>query len=144
MKRFSFQKSERLTSQKRIEKLFKRDQQDGSVKVHPFVFTWRFAEVPTLCPVQVVMVASKKGVPKATDRARIKRQMRELYRYRKHELYDLLAGYPYQLTLALIYTGKGFIPYARLRSQFDKGFRKVLEKLAESPEVAPDWPHQSL
>ncbi len=87
------------------------------------------------------MVASKKSLPKAHERARIKRQMKELYRYRKQELYRLLEGYNQQMTIAFIYIGKRKESYVNLQSQFDKVFRAMLEKLPESFERDPHYPY---
>jgi ribonuclease P protein component len=136
---YSFKKSERLVGRELINSLFQRELQDDSVKKHPFVVTWRRAELKVAKPAQAVMVASKKGLPKAHERARIKRQMKELYRYRKQELYRLLKGYNSQITIAFIYIGKGDESYAYLQAQFDKAFKAMLERLSESSECDPDY-----
>lgn len=144
MKEYSFKKSERLVGRNLINALFQRNLQNDSVKVNPFVITWRWATLNVERPAQVVMVASKKGLPKAHERAGIKRQMKELYRYRKQELYRLLEGYNRQLTIAFIYIGKREESYAYLQSQFDKVFKAMLEKLPESFEPDPHHPGKDL
>jgi ribonuclease P protein component len=144
VKEHSFKKNERLVSRQLINALFQRDRQDDSIKINPFVVTWRRATLKVKEPAQVVMVASKKGLPRAHDRARIKRQMKELYRYRKQELYRLLEGYNQQITVAFIYIGKQEESYAYLQARFDKVFKAMLEKLPESFESDAHRSYKSL
>ncbi len=102
----TFSKDERLSSRKLIEQVAKEGK---SFLVHPFkVIT---LEVPTAIgteikyPAQVMMTAPKKRFPRAVDRNRIKRLMREAYRKNKHTLYTALTEQNKKLAIMLIYVG---------------------------------------
>jgi ribonuclease P protein component len=103
MVRYTLSKQERLCSLKGIEALFKEGQ---SLAKYPVRLVWQEMDDPEAkeYPVQVMFSVSGKKFPRAVDRNRIKRLMREGYRLYKPTLYSLLPqGKYYQL--ALIYTG---------------------------------------
>lgn len=103
MIRFTLSKSERLSSLKAIEKLFK----DGrSLTKYPVRLVWLKMDQSedNDFPVQVMFSASKKKFSRAVDRNRIKRLLREGYRLYKPTFYDLLPA-DKTLHLAIIYTG---------------------------------------
>lgn len=141
---YHFRKNERLTSKKQIARLFDRQKQDGHVKCYPFVFTWKVERLGTEVPAQVVFVASKKSLPKANHRSRVKRQMRELYRYRKGELYQLLISYNKQVILAIIYTGNELKSFSIIEEQFDKAFEQLQNSLKASFQSFTDRPDNPL
>lgn len=143
MTAYRFRKAERLTRKKEIAKLFDRNTQDGAVKAFPFVATWKVETLSVPVPAQILMVASKKRLPRAHQRIRIKRQMREYYRHRKSELYTLLHSYDKQIILALIYTGNADESDPKLVQQFDKAFQRLksaVEASAQHPLNRPDHP----
>jgi ribonuclease P protein component len=141
---YRFRKQERLTRKTEIAKLFDRNSQDGHVKAYPFIFTWKEEPLNADVPAQILFVVSKKNFSRAHDRARIKRQMREHYRYRKAELYTLLNSYGKQIILAGIYTGKAHEPPNRLTKQFDKAFQRLTKGIERSFQQASDSPDQAL
>lgn len=100
---YSFSKSERLTSDKDIEALMKNG---NSFLVYPFKVSFlpRIEDAGT--HVKVLINASKKQHPKATDRNLLKRQTREAFRKNKHILYQYLENQGTAINLALVYIGK--------------------------------------
>ncbi|MBO9572783.1 MAG: ribonuclease P protein component [Chitinophagaceae bacterium] len=56
--------------------------------------------------VQAAFSVSTRNFKKATDRNRIKRLMREVYRTQKHPLQELVVSNKQQLSIFFIYTGK--------------------------------------
>jgi ribonuclease P protein component len=106
MEKQTFSKDERLSSRKLIEQVAKEGK---SFLVHPFkVIT---LEIPiatgteTKYPAQIMMTAPKKRFPRAVDRNRIKRLMREAYRKNKYTLYTALNEQNKKLAIMLIYVG---------------------------------------
>lgn len=84
------------------------------------MLTWKRETLQVPYPAQVVFVASKKFSRKASERARIKRQMREIYRYRKPELYKFLEDRNCQIILALIFTGKKSMDFHTLNQKLNQ------------------------
>ena len=80
---FTFLKNEKLTN--RI--LFDRLLTEGiSLKAFPFSVKYIKAPVPEGVDRQVAIVVPKRGLKRAVDRNRTKRQIRELYRLHKHKI----------------------------------------------------------
>ncbi len=98
----TFTKEERLSSRKLIEQVAKEGK---SFLVHPFKVITLETELESKFPAQVMMSVAKKRFPRAVDRNRIKRLMREAYRKNKHTLYNSLAEQNKKLALMLIYIG---------------------------------------
>ena len=126
---FTFTKEERLCSKIYITKLFEK----GNPKVNgfPFRFSWAYENLESKYPVQVVFIVSKKKFAKAHQRIRIKRQLRELYRLQKHQLYQLLQSKNQRIILALSYVGETQLSGAELKPLFHHAFNKLLHEMAK-------------
>jgi len=127
---YTFKKGEKLTQKQLIARLFDQQANDGSVKAYPLIAAWQFESLPVSYPAQVLLVVSKKFSGNAVDRARVKRQMREIYRHCKCELYDFLRERNQQIMLALIFTGKQHFDTHSL----DKNFKQLIEQLKDNIE----------
>lgn len=78
---YSFPKSEKLCSKKRIEKLFR---QGNSVQSFPLKMIFvRVDDLPEQIPFQVMVSVPKRHFKRAVHRNRIKRLLRESYRLQK-------------------------------------------------------------
>lgn len=97
----SFGKDERLSSRKVITSLFREGK---SIKKHPLRMLY-LAQPKTPAHVQILMSVAKRRFPKAVDRNRIKRLMREAYRIQKHELVGQCAATGQYIALAFVYIG---------------------------------------
>jgi len=81
-------------------------------------------------PAQVVFSVPKRLYKRAHDRNLLKRQLRETYRYRKHELYQLLEQKEQKIALMIVYIAKEKIEFSQLEVAMTKvvaRFKKVLE-----------------
>ncbi|MEO6132157.1 MAG: ribonuclease P protein component [Saprospiraceae bacterium] len=108
MKRFTLSKQERLSSKKDIDFLFAEGQ---SLTKYPIRLVWRETVlIPEESSVRAMFSVSKKKFPRAVDRNRAKRLMKESYRLIKP---DLLTDIPQQKSyhLAFMYTGSELLDF---------------------------------
>src|SRR5690606_1256158 len=119
MKKYTFKKEERLCSKRSIDDLFHNG---SSFVVYPFRVVYRFTTTnpDNAVPVECILSVSKRRFRKAVDRNRLKRQMREVYRLQKSDLYDFLQQHSLHLRVALQYVGKVKEPYAMLYQRMGK------------------------
>ncbi len=122
MTAFTFHKTERLCSKILISKLFEKG--NRYLNRFPFRFSWVEANHDGIYPVQVIFIVAKKNFPKAHSRNKVKRQLRELYRLNKHELYEKLADKKWILQIA--YTGKVMIKPGELEPLFISAFHELI------------------
>ena len=135
-KSFGFGKSERLCSKKLIEELFSNK---GAHKIfeHPFLLLWKDAQFESNYPVQVLIIVSKRLFPRATDRNRVRRQIRELYRLNKHPLYETLNRHQKKIALMLMYKDRqkpDKLADNHEQPLFTTQYNKLLEKLIKNIE----------
>ncbi len=123
---FRFTSQERLKSAKILEELFSKGQ---SKVIFPFRLVWLTTPLPSTFPVQCAVSVSKRTHPKAVDRNRIKRQMREAYRLHKHLLYQSIqTNCPdTQVAMMLIFINRKDTPYVLI----EKKVKSSLQFLAK-------------
>ena len=97
---YTFNKKEKLKSQKLIEQLFAQGQ---SVVAHPMRLVYLKTEFDEAIKIKAGVSVSKRHFKKAVDRNRIKRLMREAYRLQKAAYIDNISG---QYALMILYIGK--------------------------------------
>jgi len=95
-----FEKKERLSKKRYINNLFK---EGNSFNEYPFRIIWKMIDKCSEQPIQTIMLVSKKYVPKAYLRNKIKRWMRESYRKNKKELYEKTKQENKAIHVAFIY-----------------------------------------
>ena len=99
-----FSKKEKLKSRKAIQQLFETRQ---SVHVFPLRLIWQKFELPlSTSPIQFAVTVPKRAFPKAVQRNRIKRIIREVYRLNKANFYQVLAKEEAQFGMMFLYSGK--------------------------------------
>ena len=127
----TFKKEERLCNKKVIEYLFS----NGSTFLYyPFKVVWLKHQKDDHYPVRILISVSKHHFKKAVLRNRLKRQIREIYRRNKCQLYDYLERTNSNCVFALIYTANDVLPYAELETKIIL----ILQRLQMEYEKAPE------
>jgi ribonuclease P protein component len=128
---YSFNKAERLCSKILINNLFSKG--NRVITQFPFRVLWQF--IPNKSeqfPAQVMFSVGKRNFPKAVHRNRIKRQMRELYRIRKHLLYLLLEQKQKSIIVSITFQGKAIMQNEELKQAFEPVFQKILNQIEKT------------
>lgn len=131
MKPYSFYKAERLCSKVLINNLFTKG--NRVVTQFPFRVIWQYVPATTFeFPAQVMVSVSKRTFAHATDRNKIKRQLRELYRLQKTALYQTLTQHNKKITLAIVFQGKSHVPYQQLSPLFEGVIKKIIAQIEKT------------
>ena len=124
---FTFQKGERLKSRKTIGKLFTEGK---SFISYPIRFVWVKMESPlSEFPLQMALTVPKRSFPKAVDRNRLRRRVREAYRLNKHSIYQKLDSPQDQYGIMLIYVARETLDFHKIEEGVKKGLRKLPHRL---------------
>ena len=118
--RYTFPKIEHLTKKEHFDDIHRSGR---GVKAFPFSLRYMEAELEDGLKRKVAIVAPKRGLKKAVDRNKMKRQMRELYRLNKNNVFD--SGV--QEIWSIRYLGNRMNDYAFLEA----GYLKLLEAYEE-------------
>src|SRR5262245_6583053 len=113
--RATFRKGERLSGRKAIDDLLK---QGSTLAAAPLRITWKSSAADRRIPARIAIAVPKKNFPRAVDRNRIRRQLREVYRKNKHRLHALLTGKGLQADLLLVFAGREMPGYGELETKF--------------------------
>ena len=136
---FSFRKDEILRKKKLIDRLFT---EGSTFYIYPFKIFWLETALESLNPAQILFSVGKRSFKRAVDRNRVKRQIREVYRVQKHELYDKLVKDQQQCVMGIIYTTNVMLTTGeleikikavlkRLNSELNKKLNKSSSSLSE-------------
>lgn len=127
----SFIKAERLCSKTLINNLFSKG--NRVLTQFPFRVLWQFVpNMPNQSPAQVMFSVGKRNFPKAVHRNRIKRQMRELYRTRKHLLYQVLKQKEKSMVISITFQGKAIMQHEELKQAFEQVFQKIINQIEKT------------
>lgn len=122
----SFKRAERLKSRKIIGALFSNGHSFGQ---YPLRLIWKKAEGRKHSfPIQCTVSVPKKKFPKAADRNRIRRQVKEAYRLHKHWVYEALEGHDTQYAFMILYVAKEALPYEDIEQAMKKMLSRFLKK----------------
>lgn len=121
----TFSKKERVVSKKLIESLFEKGD-SHSLAAFPLRVVYLQRERPQgEMPVQILISVPKKRFKHAVDRNRVKRQVRESYRYNKQAVWDITPE-DKQLLIAFIWLSDRHYP----TDEVQKRVVTLLQKIA--------------
>lgn len=123
MPRFTFKKTERLSSLKAIDVLYS---QGRSFRLTGLTVIYNFHQQSQPSPCQVVFSVPKKSFKKAVHRNLLKRRMKEAYRLQKSSLYQKLVENSKYLHLMFVYNTKEISDFEQIKAVM----QKALESLA--------------
>ncbi|MBM3399059.1 MAG: ribonuclease P protein component [Bacteroidetes bacterium] len=125
--RYKLPRKQILRSQKAITVLFRPG---FFVSSYPLRMNYLIQSKTNEAPaVQVMFSVSKKRFKKATDRNRVNRLLREVYRLNQHQLQGLSLPEDQQLAMALIYTGQEILSFQVLKASFLQCIQKLERKM---------------
>lgn len=124
--KFTYGKQEKLKSKKAIEQLFI---EGVSVSSYPLRMVFLKKEHDAIFPIKLGISVPKKRVNKAVERNRIKRVVREVYRFNKTEFSEGLQGQ--YIAMFLFLDGKEW-DQEKLTVKMKKLAAKFHEKIAET------------
>jgi ribonuclease P protein component len=130
MKTNSFTQSERLTSRKDIDELFKVGKTFFS---HPLRSIYHITSNTSIekGTVKVVFIVAKRSFKKAVTRNQIRRRIREAYRLNKHELIEAAKNNNEQLlNIAFVYSHNEVCDYNTIEISVVNLLRKLEKALA--------------
>jgi ribonuclease P protein component len=120
---YTFSKEERLCSKRLISLLFSKG---SSFNLYPLRFIYYTPQEPLPGQTQLLISVSKRYYKRATDRNRLKRQLREAYRLNKHILSQHQEQAP--RLLALLYIGKEKKSFDTIQKKLISGLERCLSK----------------
>lgn len=129
---FFFPKTEKLCSDKLIDRLFT----EGNREIGSFPVRLVYLQVPPeeISGINLLVSVSKRHFKRAVKRNRVKRQLREYYRLNNQKLKSVLAADNQGLLLALIYTDGKLWSTEKLNKRLDSAFEKLLSVLIQKSE----------
>ena len=122
----TFPKTERLKSERIIQKLFNK--QGASFAMYPLRLVWMQVEQPMSdAPVQFGVSVPKKKFRKAVDRNRLKRQIRETWRLHKHQLFAATTNGAGQYCFMVLYTANEPLSYTEIEVSMKRIIKKFVK-----------------
>ncbi|MCU4162446.1 ribonuclease P protein component [Carboxylicivirga caseinilyticus] len=130
--RNTFQKNERLCSNKIIQRLFDEGQ---SFVRYPFRITILPIDDEDAAPLQILISVSKKRFKRANKRNWVKRRIREAYRLNKHQALAVLTEKNIKLAVSFVYLPSEVLDYSNIEKTVKKALKQIVSK------VVPDENH---
>ncbi|HMQ47987.1 MAG TPA: ribonuclease P protein component [Saprospiraceae bacterium] len=121
---YTFHKEERLKSEKTIGQLFKTGASFGQ---YPLRLVFLAEEKGQgVYPVKITFSVPKKKFPKAVQRNRLKRLMREAWRLNKNRLYREMKEHTPGYAFMVLYTGSEAASFAVIEKNMRNMIRRFL------------------
>jgi ribonuclease P protein component len=126
---FTFNKEEKLCSQKLIGEMFISG---NTFLCYPLKVVWLDSiGNSSPFPAQAAFSVPKRSFNRAHDRNLIKRQIRETYRLRKHSLHELLELRNRKIGLMIVYIAKEKTEFHQIESAMTKVISRLDKEITE-------------
>ena len=122
----TFSKEERLCGEKEIDQLFEKGEK---FKEGSFGVIWQETKEKSEFPAKILISIPKRNIPKANQRNRLKRLLKECYRKQKKSLYQLLLQKEKHIIFAIIYQKTDALKYKELESEINLILNRLKNKL---------------
>jgi len=124
---FTLAQARKLKSREAISALFERG---TATKSWPLIAQHLEWELPGQVPSQVAFNVSKRRFPRAVDRNRVKRLLREAWRHERHGLDAALENANLRWAMVFLYVGKELPEFSELRIRMRDVLQKLQRKLS--------------
>ena len=101
---------------------------------YPFRVVWLISEETHPYPAQVLITVSSKNMKRAVDRNRVKRQIREVYRYEKQKIYEQLTEKRQHALIGIIYTSNEMLSFEELQEKINLAMLRLLKDIKKQLE----------
>jgi len=122
---YTFRKEEKLCSQKIIGDIFLSG---TSFLCYPFKVVWKYEQLESSFPAQVVFSVPKRLFKRAHDRNLLKRRMREAYRLKKDGLYQSLGLKGEKMAVMIVYIAREELDYGVINNAMTKVIDRLKNK----------------
>jgi ribonuclease P protein component len=120
----SFLKNERLCHKDSIDLIFA---QGNTLSDRPIKLRWTETNEQAI-PLQTLISVPKRRIPKACDRNRIKRLIREAFRLNKQSLIDQLTQKNTSINLAIIYSENKVLTFKEIHDKICLTLQRLSQK----------------
>ena len=128
MPSFKLRKSERLSSKRKISRLFSEGK---SINIFPLRILYIIEDQQEKAPpLQFAFSIPKRNFRKAVHRNKLKRKIKEAYRLNKHQLKEELEVKQNSIFGIIIYLDKSFHDYQVIEKSVNKGILKLKKILS--------------
>jgi len=124
--KFSFHKTERISSQKELDYLFEKG---NYFTVNPFRIVYAEKQTPNGASVSTLISVPKKKFKHAVDRNRLKRLFRESYRLNKNALIEACVENKKELLAGFIYKGEGIVEMRQIEFAVQEAINVLIQKI---------------
>ena len=129
MAKFSLHKNERLKSRKDMDRLFN----EGNHFFHyPLRILWQKKVDEGDYHIQAGFTVSSRKYRKAVTRNRLKRKIRETYRYQKEHLEEFAANHQIKIQLMIIYAAAKEETMQNIESSLNKAIHHIQKELSRT------------
>lgn len=129
MKQFGYSKNEKLKSEKEIKELFEKG---INLFSFPIKVSFLIIEINNKSVCKTMFIASKKRYPKAYQRNRIKRILREAFRLSKTDFYSNLNNYNCSIHLSISFVGKNEIILPEIQKNLNLILSKIIKHIHDN------------
>lgn len=122
---YSFSKKDRLCNSKQVETLFVEGERFFEF---PFKVIW-LEDNNANTTLKIAISVPKKKIPRATDRNRIKRLIRETYRSQKLDILDVLNQKNKKINLMLVYTLTSILSLSDMEDKISVTLQRLADEV---------------